>query len=202
MSKQTLSRSGALLLFLTALLFALGAILLVAQPNGGFGTLGSALLYYVGFIAAVPAMTALYAAQWQVAGRVGLAGYLLSVMGAVMYSAPEFALVAGLRGAAGWHDVWAVAMSSIPILLIGPPAFFLGMILLGATTMRAPVLPRYAGLLLAIGAFLWLVAFFLSVVPLLLVAGNILSGVGLVWLGRALWSGSTEAVVAQPHPAL
>lgn len=202
MNKQTLTRIGALLLFLTALLFALGAILLVAQPNEGFGTLASALLYYLGFIAAVPAMTALYLVQWQAAGRVGFAGTLLAVIGAVMYSAPEFALVAGLQGAAGWHDVWMVAMSRIPILLIGPPAFLLGMILLGTSTARARILPRYGGMLMAIGAFFWLVAFFLSVVPLLLVAGNIISGVGMVWLALALWSEETVTAAIQPRPAL
>lgn len=202
MNKQTLTRIGALLLFLTALLFALGAILLVAQPNEGFGTLASALLYYLGFIAAVPAMTALYLVQWQAAGRVGFAGTLLAVIGAVMYSAPEFALVAGLQGAAGWHDVWMVAMSRIPILFIGPPAFLLGMILLGTSTARARILPRYGGMLMAIGAFFWLVAFFLSVVPLLLVAGNIISGVGMVWLALALWSEETVTAAIQPRPAL
>ncbi|MDX1686661.1 MAG: hypothetical protein R3248_01650 [Candidatus Promineifilaceae bacterium] len=197
MNTQSLYRWGGMVAILTAAFFVLGGVLAAVVSDGGLSTPVVPALYYFGTTAAVLAFLALYAAQCQQTGILGLVGFLLATMGAVLYSGPQFALVAGTSGAAGWHDVWGFGMGNI--LLVGPPAFFIGMSLIGAATRRAAVLPRHAGLVLAVGAFVWLVAYFLSIVPGLLTVASVLTGVGMAWMGWALWSGRSGTVTVQPQ---
>jgi hypothetical protein len=191
MSIHSLSRWGSVALIVTAVLFAVGGILVAVLPGGGLASPTAPLIYYLGTLTAVPAVIALYAAQRQQSGKVGFAGFLLGLVGAVMYSGPEFALLAGTAGAAGWHDVWGFAMGNI--LLIGPPAFFIGLGLLGIAATRGPVFPRWAGILLATGSFLWLIAFLLSMVPGLLTVANLIGSAGMAWIGWTLWSTADES---------
>lgn len=194
MSKQDLFRWGGLALILTAVLFVIGGILVVVLPGGGVAGPAAPLVYYLGTITAVLALIALYAAQRQQSGVLGFAGFLLAVIGATLYSGPQLALLAGTSGAAGWHDVWGFAMGNV--LLIGPAAFFIGMILLGIASMRGGVLPRWSGGLLVIGAFVWLIAYFLSAVPGLLTVASIITGAGMARMGYSLWARQPQEIVA------
>ena len=199
MSTQDLFRWGGLALILTAVLYIVGGILVVVLPAGGLATPAAPLVYYLGTITAVLALIALYTAQRQQTGILGFAGFLLAIIGATLYSGPQLALVAGTSGAAGWHDVWGLAMGNV--LLIGPAAFFIGIILQGVASTRGGVLPRWSGVLLAIGAFVWLIAYFLSAVPGLLTVASLVTGVGMAWMGWALWSGQAETAM-QTRPAV
>jgi hypothetical protein len=181
-------------------LFGAAGILAAFDPQGGLSHPIVSWLYYLGTVSAVPAIIAVYAFQWQQAGRLGFIGCLLAMIGAVLYSGPQMALVAGTSGAAGWHDVWAFAMGHV--LLIGPGAFFIGLILLGAAVMRGAVLPSRAGLTLAVGSFIWLVAYVLSGVPGLLTIASLITGAGLAWIGWAMWSGRRRETALRQQPAL
>ena len=65
--------------------------------------------------------------------------------------------------------------------------FSIGYILVGVAAARAGVLPRGAGILLALGAPL--VAFSPPIgVQAVIIVGHTLFGVGLAWLGYALWA--------------
>ena len=197
MQAQRLFRWGGLVAMLAAALFALGGVLAAVVPGGGLSGPVVPLLYYLGTVTVVLALVGLYAVQWQQTGAMGLVGFVLAIVGAVLYSGPQFALVAGTSGAAGWHDVWGFGMGNV--LLAGPPAFFVGLILLGAATRRGGVLPRAAGGVLAAGAVVWLVAFFLSVVPGLLTVATVTTGAGMAWMGWALWSGRADEVAVLPQ---
>lgn len=187
MSTQKLVRWGGLALVLTAALFAAGGVLAATLPGGGLDGPLVSLLYYLGTVASIFAFTALYAAIRTQTGSLGFAGYALATAGAVLYSGPQFALVAGMSGAAGWHGVWGFAMGNV--LLIGPAAFFIGMILLGVAARRVPTLPGWSGILLGVGASIWLVAYVLSTVPGLLTVSSLVAGAGLAWIGASLWMG-------------
>lgn len=182
---------GGLALILAAALIAGGGVLAAIAPGGGLNGPLVPLLYYLGTVATVPAFAALYVAHAQGAGRLGVAGFLLATIGAVLYSGPQLALVAGTAGAAGWHDIWAFAMGNV--LLIGPPAFFSGMILLGIASGRGGSVPSWPGRLLAIGAAIWLVAYVLSTVPGLLTVASVVTGAGMVWMGSELITGRAAA---------
>lgn len=183
MTPQMLFRWGGLAIIATALLFAVGSILLVVLP---FGDPAGALLHYLGFVVAAPAYMALYAVQSQQTGKPGFAGFVLGVIGAVLYGVPVFLVFAGSSGIETWHDSYLFAS---PLLVLGALAFLVGSIVLGIVTMRAQVLPRWAGLLLALGYFLWLIAFWISALGFLLQVGTIVGGIGLVWMGWTMFAG-------------
>lgn len=77
------------------------------------------------------------------------------------------------------------------ILVIGL-GYMLGYILFGVATMRAGVLPRWAGLMLILGSVLFLiseaVSFDASLSHLIVTIGDVIFGSGFVWLGHALRS--------------
>ncbi|HSJ56772.1 MAG TPA: hypothetical protein VLC95_06310, partial [Anaerolineae bacterium] len=195
MSVATLLRLGGLVLILTAVLFAAGGVLAAVVPEGGLATPTVPLLYYLGTISAVLGVIALYTVLREQSGRLGFTGMVLATVGAVLYSGPLLSLLAGTSGATAWHEVWAFAMGNV--LLAGPTAFFVGLILLGIATWRGRQLSRGSGLVLAVGAFVWLVAYFLSVVPGLLTVASLVTAAGLAWMGAALWLGRPSRAARQ-----
>lgn len=200
MSTAALFRWGGVALVGTAATFLVGGILVIVIPGGGLTHPAAAIAYYVGTALAVPALTALYAAARQQIGRLGFAGYTLGTLGAVIYSGPQLALVAGLLGGAGWHDVWGVAMGRFPMLLIGPPAFFLGMVLLGTAAFRGGVAWRIPAMLLAAGALLWFIVYFLAF-PGGLTAASLLTAAALGWSGLSIFA-RTAVEGRQPQAAI
>ncbi len=77
----------------------------------------------------------------------------------------------------------------MPELIVASLVFSIDYILLGAAIVRAGVLPRGAGILLAVGAPI--VAFSPPIgVQAVLIVGHVMFGLGLVWLGYALWTGA------------
>jgi hypothetical protein len=56
------------------------------------------LLFYIGLVFAVPAVMSLYMHHWREVGMLGFVGFLLSMLGAILYSAPNYALTAGTFG--------------------------------------------------------------------------------------------------------
>lgn len=147
-------------------------------------------------------VTGLYARQAHAAGRLGLAGYLLFslffaltlplayteafVLPLLASEAPTF--VAGLLGIFNGQPV-ETSLGALPLLyaLAGFGGYVLGGLLFGVATIRAGILPRGAGALLAAAAVLppllaWLLPHPLDralAVPM---------GLALLWLGSALWS--------------
>lgn len=185
MSTQTLYRWGALSVILTALLFAAAAIAVIVVPDGGLSNPVAPILYYAGLILAVPAYLTLYSAQSQYAGKLGFTGFVMAVVGSIMYSGPAFVLIAGTSGVATWHDVWGFAMGNV--LPLGATIFLIGSILFGIATRRANVFSRNAGLLLIMGASVWLIAFF-TALPFSLSIANVLTASALSWMGTSLYS--------------
>ncbi len=81
-------------------------------------------------------------------------------------------------------------------LLVASLLFAVGRVLLGIATMRAGVLPRWAGLLILVGAVLNLVNFPLSGVigGIVLLVAFVLFALGLGWIGYVLWTAKGEAL--------
>ena len=78
--------------------------------------------------------------------------------------------------------------------------FLLGYVLFGTVIIRSGVLPRWAGLLLAVGAPLFVVG--VDTLQLITVLGAVLFGVGWAWLGYVLVSdrvGSAQQSSARVH---
>jgi hypothetical protein len=80
----------------------------------------------------------------------------------------------------------------LPVIALG---FGLGFILFGVVTMRAGVLPRWAGLLLIIGAILQMAEgspMDRTLLHVILTTGRVLFGLSFAWMGYALWSEKRE----------
>ena len=133
------------------------------------------------------ALVSLWAIQAERSGPLGAVGMVLSVVGTTLNCAAVLAEIAGASGA----EVDAVVSegASGTITLLGGLAFLIGLILFGIATMRAGVLPRWAGPLLILGDVVFAVGTFAGSAALIVeVVGALITCAAFVWLGLALLS--------------
>ena len=145
-------------------------------------------------------LTGLYARQAEKSGWLGLAGYLMLnfwlaiILGFTfveVFILPAMATVAPAF-VEGWLGMFNGTASEINLgalptaWTIAGPLYILGGILFGIATFRARILPRWAGVLLAVGTAMGPLAVLLplDLQPKIAVP----AGLALVWLGYALWS--------------
>lgn len=196
MSPNSLHRWQGAAILLNAILLVAAGILVAVIPEGGLASPAAPLLYYLALVSAVFGSLSLYTLQMARAGRLGFTGFVLATTGAVAYSAPVYALLAGTSGVATWHDLWFFAMrGSLPL---GATLYFLGSLLLSAATLRAGIFPRWSGWALVVGFAIWLVAFYLSVVPGLLTLGSLITGVGMAGVAVPILVQRAAATQVQP----
>jgi hypothetical protein len=145
-------------------------------------------------------LVGLYARQAKESGRVGLAGFVILSLWLVLimgFSFVEAFVLPRLattdpRFVEGWMGMFTghaskVNLGALPALwTLTGPIYMIGGLLFGIAIFRAGILPRWAGVLLAVGTVLAPVAGLLpnasqpkAAVPV---------GLALAWLGYALWS--------------
>ena len=182
-------RCSGILLVAGAVLLGLAIVLVSLQPviNQVFSP-GIARLFLLSSIFLLLSLPAMYAKQADVAGWLGLTGYVLFQTGILLLavvSAPAL-LYPSLKQAPG---------ESLTAFLLGI-ALTLGLLLTGIATLRAGVFPRWPGILLlaAMAGFFFdfFVAEFLP--PLAGQVGSAFFGailaLSLAWIGVALWTGT------------
>jgi len=140
----------------------------------------------------------LHLRQKDKAGRLGLIGIVLAVIGSAVTFITSlgfaFAIPAVAAQQAEPQPPVELIGSSGPLAWIGVLvlvfifAFVPGYILTGIATARAGVLPRWAGILLSLGMIVLFVGEAAPSVVFLRNVGGVVTGVGLAWLGYALWS--------------
>ncbi len=140
------------------------------------------LLYYAALTVVLLVLGGIFARQLRRAGRLGVAGFLTAFVGTAMM------LMEG-REHMFSHDFGQGTPPGLWELVAASAIFSIGYILLGVAISRAGVLPRGAGILLAIGGPI--VAFSPPIgILAVLVVGHALFGLGLGWSGYALWTGA------------
>lgn len=189
--KETRRISPMVLIRRSGLLaIAAGAYMVVlpfVHPSDGVGVQSAAwvpvhLVYFAALTVILLALVGIFARQLQRAGRLGLAGFLMAFVGTAML------LLEG-REHLFSPDFGVGTPRGLPELIVASLVFSIGYVLLGAAIVRAGVLPRGAGVLLAVGGPI--VAFSPPIgVQAVLIVGHVLFGFGLVWLGYALWTGA------------
>jgi hypothetical protein len=126
-------------------------------------------------------LVGIFARQMPRAGKLGVARFLAAFVGTAMIVmegrehifSPDF-------GAGVPLGLWELVLASF--------VFSVGYTLLGASIARAGVLPRGAGVLLAVSGPV--VAFSPPIgIPAVIIVSHTIFGVGLTWVGYALWSG-------------
>lgn len=181
-------------------LLALGAVLL------GLTTVAAALrptvqsglspeIATLGVLAAaflVPSLPAMYAAQADAAGAIGLAGYVLLQVGVL--------LLVAVSATPLLFPTVTLPFANHPLTGGLGVALFLGLLLTSIATLQAGVYPRPAALLLVAGTagffFSFFVAEFLPPAPAQVANAvlGVLAPLGLAWCGVALW---TRAIAPQ-----
>jgi hypothetical protein len=138
------------------------------------------LLYFAALALMLLVLVGIFARQLQRAGWLGVAGFLVAFFGTAMMLlegrehlfSPDFGVGTPL-------GLWELILASL--------IFSVGYVLLGVAIARSGVLPRGAGILLAVGGPI--VAFSPPIgILAVLVLGHALFGSGLIWLGYALWA--------------
>jgi hypothetical protein len=160
-------------------------------------------------------MAGLYARQVEETGWLGLAGFLLFTVWMTLVCGFSFveAFILPLLATespafiAGWMGIFSGAPSVVDLGIlptiwnISGPMYILGPMLFGIATFRAHVLPRWAGLLLALN-IVW-VPLGAIVPPEYQPKIMLPIGVALAWLGYALFSERREKTseLAPAHSA-
>jgi hypothetical protein len=146
------------------------------------------LLYFATLMATQLVLVAVFARQFRRAGRLGVAGFVVAFVGTAMgllegrehLFSPDFGVGTPL-------GLWQLVAAAL--------VFSAGYILLGSAIARARALPRGAGILLTIGGPIVAFSPPIGILPVLIV-GHALFGLGLAWLGYALWTGTGH----EPNP--
>jgi hypothetical protein len=140
------------------------------------------ILAILGYVLQVVGLLGFHALQGRNYGRIGRAGLYTTIGAIVLW---EFLILASLLGGDVGLD-WLVAVGVLGTLI--------GLVLYGAATLQARVLPRWCGIL------------FILLMPGTILFGSLIPGDfsiiwdGLVWvaLGYALWSQSSGAAAERP----
>jgi hypothetical protein len=144
-------------------------------------------------------MVGLYARQAEKSGRLGLAGFVMLSLWFVLIMGFSFVEVfilprlatADPRFVVGWMGMLTGSASELhlgvlaTLWTLSAPLYMLGGLLFGIATFRAGILPRWAGVLLAIGTLLAPAAAALPNAWQPKIAVPV--GVALAWMGYALW---------------
>lgn len=151
------------------------------------------LLHFATLMCIMLVLVGIFARQLREAGRLGVAGFLAAFFGTAMglmegrehLFSPDFVQGTPL-------GLWQLILASL--------VFSVGYVLLGVAIARAGVLPRGAGILLAVGGP---VVAFSPPIGLLavFVVGHALFGLGLAWSGYALLSEHKKSA-SEPETAV
>ena len=167
---------------------------------GHYLELGALIFILLGIIG-------LYARQVNEAGLLGLVGFLMLFVGLTLFTA--YAFVEGFimpvlatdapQSIGGLLPGESLVGALIPILLLEALLYFIGGLLFGIATIRAGILPRWAATLFIVGVVMSGVGAVLPEVVSRI--GAAAMGLGLAWLGYALWSERREEF-SEPVPAM
>jgi hypothetical protein len=140
------------------------------------------LLYFATLMAIQLVLVGVFARQVRRTGILGVVAFLTAFIGtAMMLLEGREHLFSSDFGQGTPVGLWQLIAASF--------AFSVGYILLGVATVRAGVLPRGAGILLAVGGPI--VAFSPPIgIQAVLIVGHALFGAGLAWSGYGLLSGA------------
>ena len=208
MSSANLIRWSGLISLLAGILFALAAFIHPAGEDlAAYNSpkwVAAHLLGWVSVMLMQLGLIGLYARQMERIAWLGLVGFVLAFIGTAFAGAIQFMVatvipVVAEKATAIFPQVRRPPTFAVPLFALG---FGLGYVLFGIATMRARVLPYWSGLLLSIGVLLFMVAEVSREASLLSGTlphvmgdtGAAVLGLGLAWMGYALWS-------EKPQPA-
>ena len=182
---------GAPFVILTGLLLAVDA---AANMFGGL-SLASGLTHLLSYTTLLLTSYLLYAGQGDRARGTGFAGFVFTQTGAALYLIPACLIVAQLAGIIDNNRMLMASWQDIPVGRIASYMTILGMFLFGVEAIRSEIYSQASGWLVITGIavsmpFLFTIQdYFLGIFWVL---GAILEGIGVGWMGWALWRNRTD----------
>ena len=161
------------------------------------------VVYTIAWLLVLLGLPGLYAAQRGRMGRLGLAGFLTSFTGTYLIAVTgNFGFLAPVLAKQS-PAVLASINQYVPVVIINGLAailFMIGYVLLGIAMIRTAALPRWSGVLVAVGAPAHLLGFGTAQLVTtaawpIAILGSVCLGAGLGWVGYQLWQRPTAADV-------
>src|SRR4249920_2537382 len=155
------------------------------------------VVYTLAWLLVLLGLPGLYAAQRGGMGRLGLAGFLTAFSGTYLIAVTgNFGFLAPVLAKQSPAVLDSINQYSPVVIVNGLAAilFMIGYILFGIAMIRTPTLPRWAGVLVAVGAPAHLIGFGVSQLVStaawsIAILGSVSLGAGLAWSGYRLWRG-------------
>jgi hypothetical protein len=153
-------------------------------------------VYVVSTVLVLLGLPALYVSESQRMGRLGLTGFLMAFTGITLLAISSmFGFSAPVLAAEAPEMLDAINVY-LPVVLLNGFAvigFLAGFVIFGVAIARTSTLPRWSGILVAVGAPSFLVgsAIALVVSPAFWfvgVLGSLVLGSGLAWSGYRMWA--------------
>jgi hypothetical protein len=205
MSSSTLLRwSGLVALVSFALLAVVAVVSSFALPEDVAHSVAATsntwlvlqMLILIAYLLGLVGLVGLYARQAQKAGILGLIAFLLTFLGLALKYGWQwletfiFPMLAQTTPRLLDHPEQYPDLPTLQVLGVEDPISLLlllvGVLLFGVASLRARVFPRWAALLVLVGAVLDLVMTFVGVDFPFAAA---VAGPGLAWMGYVVWSG-------------
>jgi hypothetical protein len=161
------------------------------------------VVYTIAWLLVLLGLPGLYAAQRGRMGRLGLAGFLTSFTGTYLIAVTgNFGFLAPVLAKQS-PAVLASINQYVPVVIINGLAailFMIGYVLLGIAMIRTAALPRWSGVLVAVGAPAHLLGFGTAQLVTtaawpIAILGSVCLGAGLGWAGYRLWQRPTASDV-------
>ena len=131
----------------------------------------------------------LYTAQAERSERIGLAGFVLTHLGATLSVITAYLIMAQLAGQIQDNRALMASWVDIPVGRVGSYMLLAGLCLFGVGVVRAAVFPSWSGWLFLTGFALFLPSQFQSqayLFSIFWVIGAVLQGISLGWMGLTL----------------
>lgn len=162
--------------------------------------------YTLAWLLVLLGLPGLYAAQRGRMGRLGLVGFLIAFTGTYLIAVTgNFGFIAPVLAKQSPAVLNSINQYSPVVIINGLAAilFMIGYILFGVAMIRTATPPRWAGILVAVGAPAHLLGFGMAqlvstAVWLVAILGSLSLGAGLAWPGYRLWTASDGLVSEGP----
>ena len=169
------------------------------------------VVYTLAWLLVLLGLPGLYAAQRGGMGRLGLVGFLTAFSGTYLIAVTgNFGFLAPVLAKQSPAVLDSISQYSPVVIVNGLAAilFMIGYVLFGVAMIRTATLPRWAGVLVAVGAPAHLLGFGISQLVStaawpIAILGSVSLGLGLGWPGYRMWrTPAASDVLFQIRPAL
>ena len=184
---------GGAAIILAGILMMLGFVLHPAGEDATFGTdpfwVPAHAVLWLAFTVALLGWIALYVIQAYKAGTLGVAGFVVIILGTslvswIFSSDVTFVPVIAAESPGLFQNIFSKSHLALGIASV--LTWVSGNVLFGSSVVKAKIFSRWAGILLVIGSVIIPIAYLAGFSVHVVAVGAIIAGAGQIWLGYEL----------------